>query len=293
MRRRDFLAAAGSLLLAACTPSVTTPTSQRASRPPRTSGPAPASPSGASVPGRRPARGTPQQVMARSTVPVLCFHQLRDFRPDDSRYARTMITPPAAFTAQLQAIRDGGYTAITAQALVDHLDYGTALPPRPVLLTFDDGSATHHSVALPGLERFGCPAMFFPMTVVLNKPNWLSDGQLRALDRAGMTIGAHTWDHRRLDRLAGDRWRTELEEPKARLGKILGHPVDLMAYPYGVWSQETLAHVRAAGYRAAFQLAGPQDPAQPLLTIRRIMPPPTWDAPTLQRHLQQDFRGHP
>jgi hypothetical protein len=65
--------------------------------------------------------------------------------------------------------------------------------------------------------------------------------------------------------------------------------VDLLAYPFGVWSPEALSHVAAAGYRAAFQLSDPQDTVQPLLTIRRIMPLPTWDAPTLLGHLESDF----
>jgi peptidoglycan/xylan/chitin deacetylase (PgdA/CDA1 family) len=214
---------------------------------------------------------------------------LRDFQAGDSAYARTIITPPSVFTAQLQALRDGGYTPVNAAAFADHLQFGADLPPQSVLLSFDDGSATHYSVALPTLNQFGFPAIFFPMTVVLNKPNWLSDDQLRELDRAGMTIGAHTWDHQRLDRLAADRWTVEVDQPKADLAEIIGHPVDLMAYPYGVCSQETLAHVSAAGYRAAFQLSGVQDPAQPLLTIRRMMPSPTWDGPTLLSHLQSDF----
>jgi peptidoglycan/xylan/chitin deacetylase (PgdA/CDA1 family) len=222
-------------------------------------------------------------------VPVLCFHQLRDFRPDDSAYARTLITPEAVFRTQLDALHGGGFTPVTAGALVDHLQFGTDLPSRPVLLTFDDGSETHHSVALPALTALGFTATFFPMTVVLNKPGWLSDDQLRDLDRAGMTIGAHTWDHHRLDQLASDQWGTQLDQPKAHLAGILGHPVDLMAYPYGVWSQEALTRVGAAGYRAAFQLADKQDPAQPLLTIRRITPPPTWDGPTLLSHLESDF----
>jgi hypothetical protein len=49
------------------------------------------------------------------------------------------------------------------------------------------------------------------------------------------------------------------------------------------------AQVSAAGYRAAFQLSDRQNPTQPLLTIRRITPPPTWDGPTLLRHLGSDF----
>ena len=277
---------AGAVVLAGCTQSAPATTTAATSSAPSasvaTSGATPST----SAP---PTPGTPGEVIARSTVPVLCFHQLREFRADDSAYARTMITPPPVFTAQLQALHDGGYTPITAAVLVDHLQFGAALPERPVLLTFDDGSATHHSVALPVLTDFGFPATFFPMTVVLDKPDWLSGDQLRNLDRAGMTIGAHTWDHQRIDRLTSDQWAIQLDQPRAQLAEILGHPVDLLAYPFGVWSQEALAHVTAAGYRAAFQLSDPQDTAQPLLTIRRIMPPPTWDGPTLLGHLESDF----
>jgi peptidoglycan/xylan/chitin deacetylase (PgdA/CDA1 family) len=287
IRRRELLVAAAGVALAGCARSADhRPVAATSSAPSSAAAPAPGAVPSSSAP---PTAGTPQEILARSTVPVLCFHQLRDFRPDDSAYARTMITPPPVFTAQLQALRDGGWTPVTAAAFVDHLQFGVGLPPQPVLLTFDDGSATHHSVALPVLSQFGFPAIFFPMTVVLNKPNWLSDDQLRELDRAGMTIGAHTWDHQRMDRLAADQWTTEVDQPKAQLAEILGHPIDLMAYPNGMWSHEALAHVSAAGYRAAFQLSDVQDPDQPLLTIRRIMPPPTWDGPLLLRHLRSDF----
>ncbi|MCF6509572.1 polysaccharide deacetylase family protein [Blastococcus sp. MG754426] len=283
MRRRTLLAAAGAALLGACSsPAAERATAPRTSRP-GTTAPSPTTePAPTSAP---PTAGTPAEVLARSTVPVLCFHQLREFRAEDSAYARTMITPPAAFRLQLQALRDGGRTPIGVPELLDHLQLGAPLPDRPVLLTFDDGSATHHSVALPLLRELGFPAAFFPMTVVLGKPGWLSPDQLRELDAAGMTIGAHSWDHQRVDRLSGDQWAVQLDQPRAELAGILGHPVETMAYPHGTWSPEALPRVQAAGYRAAFQLADPQDPAHPLLTIRRIMPPPTWDGPTLLARL--------
>ncbi len=146
------------MVLAGCTrsaPAITTAVT--------TSAPSPSTATSSATPSTSapPTPGTPAEVLARSTVPVLCFHQLREFRPDDSAYARTMITPPQVFTAQMQALRDGGYTPITATALVDHLQVGTALPQHPVLLTFDDGSATHHSVALPVLADLGFAGTFF------------------------------------------------------------------------------------------------------------------------------------
>jgi peptidoglycan/xylan/chitin deacetylase (PgdA/CDA1 family) len=287
MRRREFLALGGALVLTGCRAAASRPvavpapgTTTAASSPTATPTPEPVAP---------PTTGTPEEIAARSTVPVLCYHQLREFEADDGAYTRSITTPPAVFTAQLQALLDGGRTPVRAEDLVDHLQYGTPLPDRPVLLSFDDGSATHVTVALPALQAVGSPAVFFPMTVVLDKPNWLSSDDLRRLDAAGMTIGAHTWDHQRLDRLPEDQWAKQLVEPAATLAGILGHPVDLMAYPYGAWAPETLPHVAAAGYRAAFQLAEPVEPTQPLLTIRRIMPPPTWDGPTLLAHLDSDF----
>jgi peptidoglycan/xylan/chitin deacetylase (PgdA/CDA1 family) len=222
-------------------------------------------------------------------VPVLCYHQLREFRAGDSAYARTIITPPDVLTAQLRALRDGGWTPVTATDLVDHLEFGTPLPERAVLITFDDGSATHATVGLPVLERFGFPAAFFPMTVVLDKPDWLSTQQLRDLDAAGMCIGAHSWDHQRFDRLPRDQWEVQIDQPRETLAGILGHDVDLLAYPHGLWTPDVVAHTAAAGYRAAFQLADPVLAEAPLLTIRRIMPPPTWDGPTLLDHVDADF----
>ncbi|MGI8756436.1 MAG: polysaccharide deacetylase family protein [Acidimicrobiales bacterium] len=236
-----------------------------------------------------PVPGTPAEVLARSHVPALCYHQLRDFEPGDSAYARTIITPPAVLRTQLEALRDGGHTPVTATAVVDHLQFGTPLPDKAVLLSFDDGSVTHYTVAVPLLQELGFPAIFFPMTVVFDKPRWLSEDQLVEMDRSGMEIGAHTYDHQRMDKISGDEWNEQIVEPKAKLEQMLGHPVDLFAYPNGLFTAESLTHVADAGFRAAFQLAEPTDSGAPLLTIRRIEAPPTWDGPELLARIDGDF----
>ncbi len=287
MRRRQFLALGGAALLTGCGTATNRATSPTTTPPAPTTTRAPIpSPTPTTPP---PTPGTAAEVFARSTIPALCFHQIREHTPEDGEYARSITTPPAVLTAQLQALRDGGRTPVTAGAVLEHLQFGTPLPDRPVLLSFDDGSETHHSVALPALRALGFPAIFFPMTVVLDKPGWLSGDQLRDLDAAGMTIGGHTWDHQRLDRLPADQWAVQLAQPKALLESILGHPVDLMAYPYGAWNAEAAAQVAAAGYRAAWQLSDDTDPATPLMTIRRLMPPPTWDGATLLAKLDSEF----
>src|SRR5215207_5033804 len=277
MRRRQFLAAAVVAAAASCS-----------SRPTASAGPAPGSPSAAPAAGLTPAAaadtgpegrpGTPQEILQRSTVPVLCYHQVRQQTVADSAGARPLICPPGVLEGHLRALTEAGMQPVTSNQLVDHLELGTALPDKPVMLSFDDASGGQYANALPILQQLGMPATFFVMTVVLDRPNWLSRDDVRALDAAGMTIASHTWDHHPVTKYGDKDWAVQLDKPRAQLEQIVGHDVGLFAYPYGLWNTAALPHVQAAGYRAAFQLTGqPPNPQRPLLTIQRVLVPSSWD----------------
>ncbi len=177
---------------------------------------------------------------------------------------------------------------MTADALVAHVARGARLPPRPVLLTFDDASAGQVSRALPLLRAHGFPATFFVMTVVLGKKGWMTRADVRRLDRAGMTIGAHTWDHHPVPQYAGADWERQITEPTRDLQRIVGHPIRVFAYPFGLWSASAFAHLRSARFSAAFQLADRLDRRHPLYTLRRIIVPEERGAALLRR-IRADF----
>jgi peptidoglycan/xylan/chitin deacetylase (PgdA/CDA1 family) len=240
-------------------------------------------------PSRTPApRTDAAAVAARAHIPVLCYHQIRDPTPADSARDRQYIVSPRAFAAQMRALDDAGYTPVTGDALVAHLARGAPLPPKPVLLTFDDASAGQYTQALPVLRRHHFVATFFVMTVVLGKPGWLTRAQVRALDRAGMTIGSHTWDHKEVTTYAGTDWTTEIDAPTRDLEHLVGHPVRLFAYPYGLYDRAAFPHLRRARFSAAFQLAERLDRRDPLWTIRRIIVPELRGA-ALLREIRRDF----
>jgi peptidoglycan/xylan/chitin deacetylase (PgdA/CDA1 family) len=220
---------------------------------------------------------------------VLTYHQVRDWRPGDRPAARQLITPPAVFAAQMDALAQAGYATVSGTRLVDHLLTGAPLPPKPLLLTFDDASQGQYANALPVLRRHRFVATFFVMTVVLDKPRWLRRAQVRRLDRLGMTIAAHSWDHQPVPGYRGGDWRRQLVAPARELGRLVGHRVRLFAYPYGRWTPAAFPKLRQAGYLAAFQLAGPMDPTGPQWTIRRIMVAPTWSRATLLGRLAHSF----
>lgn len=241
------------------------------------------------APAATPAPRTDAAAIAkRANVPVLCWHQIRPITGADSAADRTYIVSPQAFAEQLDALDRAGYHAISGEALVGHVARGTPLPPKPVLLTFDDASEGQYIHALPLLRRHRFVATFFVMTVVLGKPGWLTSGQVRRLSRDGMTVAAHTYDHHAVPDYSGEDWDVQLAAPTAELAKLVGHPVRLFAYPFGLWDRKAFAHLDAAGFVAAFQLADELDRPNPLWTLRRIIVP-ALSGRDLLRQLRRDF----
>lgn len=226
------------------------------------------------------------QVLARANVPVLCYHQIRSWTEDDAEVDRPYIVDPADFAAQMDFLDQHGYHPISPEQLYAYLSGAGKLPSRPVLISFDDGDDNQWNNALPILRKHGFTATFFIMTVVLDKPNYMSSAQVRELDRMGMSIGVHTWDHHRVTRYSADDWRLQLAEPTALLEQITGHPMRFFAYPYGLWNRDAVAHIERAGFSAAFQLEEAIDQEVPLFTLRRRIVNGYWSLDTFREALE-------
>lgn len=230
----------------------------------------------------------PRTIRARAHIPVLCYHQIRDWRASDSAVDRQYIVPPRAFAAQMAALDRHGFHPISPDQLLLHLTRGAPLPAHPVLLTFDDGTESQWTSALPVLRRHGFRATFFIMTVTLDRPNFLSRDQVRALAAAGHTIAGHTWDHHAVSDYGPADWRRQITQPTRELAGLTGRPIRFFAYPFGLWSRAAFPRLRAAGYRAAFQLSDRMDRRAPLMTLRRIIVP-DWDGARLLAEMRRDF----
>lgn len=234
---------------------------------------------------------SPAEVAARSSIPILSYHQLRPPTNADAAIDRPYIMSPARLRSQLDVLQRRGYTTISPDQLLAHLTTGAELPPKPVILSFDDAVDDHYRIALPELRKRKMTAMFFVMTVVLGNPGYMTRGQVRRLDRAGMTIAAHTWDHNRVDEYAGEDWRVQIDEPTETLERIVGHEIRYFAYPFGVWSPAAFPRLRKAGIHAAFQLVEkPIKFRDPLMTIRRKIADPNWSSAEFEKALRSGFR---
>ncbi len=165
----------------------------------------------------------------------------------------------------MKAVDEAGYTTVTGDALVDHLARGAKLPRKPILLTFDDASAGQYTRALPVLREHHFVATFFVMTVVLGKPGWLTRGQVRALDRAGMTIAGHTYDHKAVpDVRRRGLERRSWSSRAASCGGSSGTRSGSSPIPFGAYSAEAIQHLFDRGLPGrvpARRQARPQAPA--------------------------------
>lgn len=77
-------------------------------------------------------------ILAKKETPILCYHQLRDFKNSDSKRARDYIVPPSNFRDQIKRLHDSGYVTILTDQLIEYLKYGKKNSEKSVMVTFDD-----------------------------------------------------------------------------------------------------------------------------------------------------------
>ena len=240
-----------------------------------------------------PCKETVGKEVRELRIPILTYHRVH---ADDDQ---TM--PPVKpdqycghvtrsdFRRQVQFLADRGFQTITHQDLIRWFDKSATLPPRPVLVDFDDNRLNVFQNAWPILRDRGYRATVFVITT-------LADGgyiygphdfpamkwkELEELAKAGWTMGAHTRHHFRLTDMLGERqvenYRDQAGNPQQRsipqgetsimdelagaqedIRRHLGVKPETFAYPVGSWNEQLEGMVKRL-YRSArlWQETGP------------------------------------
>ena len=228
-------------------------------------------------------------ILARKEVPILCYHNIKEFTAQSGEMTKTYTVKPQNFGAQMQAIHDAGYHSILPDQLYNYLAYGAALPTKPIMITFDDTRGEQYSIGASEMEKYGFKGVFFVMTVAINRPNYLSSDEIKKLADAGHEIAAHTWDHHMVTKYNGDDWDLQLLKPKTKLEKIIGKPVTSFAYPFGLWNPEAIPEIKKSGYKMAYILSTKRDTVAPLYTIRRMIVSGNWKTEQLLKSIETTF----
>ncbi|MFJ4789425.1 polysaccharide deacetylase family protein [Streptomyces sp. NPDC088794] len=194
--------------------------------------------------------------MTETPVPVLMYHSVAT-SPNDA--TRELSVAPEAFTEQMALIGDLGLVPVNTAELAACWRTGRPLPPRPVLVTFDDGYEGVHRHALPVLAKHGFAATVFVSTGWIRGAHDTGGGldlmldwdQVRELAATDVEIGGHSHTHPQLDQLDDETLRHELIHCKEIVADELGTVPASFAYPYGYSSRRVRRAVRETGYAQA------------------------------------------
>ena len=214
-------------------------------------------------------------------VACLMYHWVN---VDLGRRLRLYGVTPKAFAAQVRWMREAGYRSCTLDEFLDHVEGRSILPPRTVLLTFDDGYRDNIDNAGPVLEAAGWNAVIFAVVDCVGGTNaWdakhgdrprelLSWDEIRSHDGGVFRFEVHSKTHPRLPGLERARAVDEIAGAKKRFEDELGRETACFSYPHGEFDRRVEQIVREAGFRAAMtDRLGTNRPGEHPLRLRRTM----------------------
>lgn len=228
-------------------------------------------------------------ILSKKEVPILCYHNIRDFSASASGNIKVYTVKPPAFAEQMKALADAGYQTILPEQLYNYLVFDGPLPAKPILITFDDTREEQFSIGAAEMKKYGFKGVFFVMTVSINRPGYMSKGQIKSLSDSGNVVAAHTWDHHMVTKYTGDDWNLQLVKPKAKLEETIGKPISDFAYPFGLWNTAAIPEIKKSAYKMGYILATKRDTTDPIYTIRRIIVSGTWSTEGMMKSINSSF----
>lgn len=198
-----------------------------------------------------PATATPEMEWHPSgdvIAPILLYHHVSDAGMGNRYYVSI-----DNFKAQMEALRDWGYTTITPSQLSDVLINGGELPNRPVVITFDDGNLDVYQYAFPIMREMGFVGAFYIVANRLQSSYYVTADQIMEMASAGWEIGNHGMSHSDLT-LDYSTIYYEMVQSRIDLQAATGLDINTFAYAYGKTDEFVTGKVSEYGYRAAMGL---------------------------------------
>ena len=223
-----------------------------------------------------PAQGlvrTPEPV----SLPILMCHDISETGKGGSTIAYDTLR------AHLLALKGAGYHTVSLQQIADFVLWGEPLPDKPILLTFDDGYLSNYEKLFPLLEDLNIQASIFLIGVHTGRTEYkgtcssinphFSYAQAREMLESGLvSLGSHTYDMHRYAPLEPKDQAREGVLPLKGEGRSLyclrlaedfrlssrlltrytGEAPIALAYPQGLYTPESEAARRQAGYLLSF-----------------------------------------
>ena len=193
------------------------------------------------------------------SVPILLYHRLGPTVADG------MTIKTQVFAEHMKYLHDNGYKVIPLRQLVLWYQGKAPAPaPKSVVIVEDDAHKSVYSDMLPVIRQYRYPVTIFVYPSAISNAKYaMTWDQLRQLKKTGMfDIQSHTYWHpnfkkerKKLKPAEYEKLVTmQLTKSKQKLEQELGGPVDLLAWPFGIYDEYLLKKAREAGYVSTFSI---------------------------------------
>ncbi|WP_205509170.1 polysaccharide deacetylase family protein [Longitalea arenae] len=214
-------------------------------------------------------------------LPVLVYHRINSTKTPDFINVAT-----SRMREQLEYITKKGYNTIFISDLIDYFEKGTPLPPKPLMITLDDGFRDNYTDLYPLLKEFNCKANIFIVAGFVQTPGNMgprAEGEFMTLEEAKtvcrdhIQFGLHTMYHKRYDRMTLEEIDEDMRVSKQRLDE-LGIPYQpCFAYSFAVYLKNDPVKQKAMfgilkkhGVRYAFK-TGDRLNKLPMKNVNRLL----------------------
>jgi peptidoglycan/xylan/chitin deacetylase (PgdA/CDA1 family) len=178
-------------------------------------------------------------------VPILEYHVL-GAPPEGAPYPELYVGR-TDFEKQMDWLEERGYEAVTLEQVQEAWYHSGKLPPKPVVISFDDGYRPQYTFALPTLRKHGWAGLLN----LKAEGSELYESNVKAMLAAGWELAAHTIHHLDLTELGPEELEEEVAESREILQEEFKAPVDNFCYPAGRFDETVIEAVEAAGYTGA------------------------------------------
>ncbi len=201
-------------------------------------------------------------------IPIIGLHAIED----DIGAAIELYT--SHFDRLCKVLKEYGYETITFTDVLNYIDFGKALPERPVIITSDDGFQDVYTNGFPILKKYGYKMTVFLVTGAIGETeaerktnayfNKRTDvirpiliwPEIEEMYEYGCEFLSHTVNHVRLGLATDDEFLYELTQSKEDIESHLGNEVLFFAWPYDNNSSSKWHLIPEAGYRGAVRYWG-------------------------------------
>lgn len=191
-----------------------------------------------------PGTGHPGQ----EAVPILMYHVIA--APPSGAPFPGLYVVPSEFAAQMQALKDAGWHAVTLDQVQAYWQGGVSLGPgKPIVVSFDNGYQSQYTQALPVLRRLGWVGdENVQLTGLPPSQGGLSQTQIRGLVTAGWELDTQGISHADLITLDTAQLHYQVAVARRTVQQRFGVPVNWFCYPSGHYDSTVIAAVKAAGF---------------------------------------------